>query len=84
MEFFIHTDLFPKESNVKHSRDNWESPIGDKMNNAYDFLKNLKHKGYIELYFDSKSQEFKIEYDKCKELTRQEIDDIFMKMNQSL
>ena len=84
MDFYINTDLIPKQSGVKHDRKNWESPIADKMNNAYDFLNNLNHKGHIELYFDSKSQEFNVEYDKCKDLSKQEIDDIFKKMIEAL
>lgn len=84
MDFYIHTDILPKESGVEHNRKNWESPLADKMNDAYDFLKSLNHKGYIELYFDSKSQEFTIEYDNSKDLSKQEIDEIFRKIMKSL
>lgn len=84
MDFYINTDLIPKKHGVKHARNNWESPLADKMNDAYDFLKTINHKGHLELYFDSKSQEFNIEYEKCKDISKKEIENIFKMMILSL
>lgn len=84
MEFHITSDLLPKVPGVKHDRENWETPIADKMNDAYDFLKSLSHHGHIELFFDSKSQEFNIIKQKCKNLTKSELVEIVALLDREL
>lgn len=76
MKFKIETDLIPKNFGAKHDKNNWESPISDKMNNAYEILESIDHHGYIELYFDSLSQEFTVNKDGCRDITQSEADSI--------
>ena len=76
MVYHISTDLIPNVPGVKHDRGNWETPIADKMNDACDFLNSLSHHGHIELFFDSKSQKFKVIKQKCQNLTEDEINKV--------
>ena len=49
MEFKIDTDLIPKKSGLKHSRDNWLRPEADKMNDGYDYLNEIVQFGFLKL-----------------------------------
>ena len=69
MKFIIISDVIPLE-NGTHKRENWESPIMDKFNNAYEFLEKIEMKGHFEVFFESKPQLFRIEPEKCKGITK--------------
>jgi hypothetical protein len=38
MNFIINSDVIPFENGI-HKRENWESPLMDKFNDAFEFLK---------------------------------------------
>jgi len=84
MKFKIETDLIPKKSGVSHSRDNWPSPEADKMNDAYDYLNELEHKGFLKLWFDSKTQNLTIVKEECSDLSNNEIGIILSEMENKL
>jgi hypothetical protein len=73
MDFKIKTDLLPKVTGIKHDRENWDSSDADKFNDAYEFLNYYDHHGYLELFFDSKTQRFSVIEESCRELSKMEI-----------
>jgi len=81
MKAHISTDFTPKTVGV-HKRENWESPIMDKYNNAHDFLLSLDIDGEFSCKFDSSSQMFSPIIDECNGLLKEKIDSIINKLNE--
>ncbi|TSE06970.1 hypothetical protein [Aquimarina algiphila] len=80
----ISTDLIPYKNDIPHSKDNWPSPEADLMCIAKEFLDNLDHHGFLDLYFDSEEQVF-IVYDKTsEELLQEDITEIMRKLNEHI
>ena len=80
MKANISTDRHPKTIGT-HKRENWESPIMDKYNDACDFLLSLDIDGEFSCDFNSSSQRFSAIIDECKNISKEEIDNIIAKLN---
>jgi hypothetical protein len=84
MKFYISTDRFPNTDltkNVPHKRENWESPLLDKCNNAYDYLTSLNIGGEFYCHFNSSTQVFTPKYEQCNGMSKEKIDDIIKTIN---
>ncbi len=84
MKFNIDTDLIPKKYNVEHSRDNWAQPEAKKMNDAWDYLDEYDHKGFLKLFYYGSLETFKVLKEECQDLTQEEINTIIASLNQHL
>lgn len=80
MEVHITTDKYPTNEG-SHQRENWESPLLDKFNDAFDYLIKIESEGDFHCHFNSSSQIFTPNYERCSKLSKTEIDTLIKTIN---
>lgn len=84
MRIDISTDKFPNTDltkNISHKRENWDSPLFDKFNNAYDYLISLDMNGEFYCHFNSSTQVFTPKYEQCNGISKEKKDDLIKTIN---
>ena len=84
MNYYISTDSNYKVGtidNVPHKKENWESPVMDKFNNAAEYLDSINSNAKLECHFNSSTQLFIPKYELCIGLSKAEVDDLIKTIN---
>lgn len=84
MKIDISTDKLPNVDITKrtpHKRENWDSPLFDKLNDAFDYLLSLDRSGEFYCHFNSSTQEFTPKYEQCIGISKEEIDNLITIIN---
>lgn len=84
MKHYISTDKeqsFGWTENIPHKKENWESPLMDKLNRAHDYLRKLPLDGEYYCHFNSSTQMFSVKYELCNDMTEEEIYSLTTKIN---